>query len=169
VLLLDGSRQEIDHQTGRLDMLTFRQNEIDLANATKDEAARPADMSEVPLNQLLNPHPMFERDRPKWVAEGHKRLSAPVTTLSYAMVGLLSALGGIFRRHGGIARPLITVGVMVGLLALGLAFGTLAARDNSLLFLMWAHATVPGIVCAWLLLTPSIRLFNARPAEALTR
>ena len=65
VVLLDGSRQEIDHQTGRLDMLTFRQNEIDLADATKDETARPADMSEVPLRDLLNPHPYFERDRPE--------------------------------------------------------------------------------------------------------
>jgi lipopolysaccharide export system permease protein len=166
VLLLDGSRQEIDHQSGRLDMLTFSQNEIDLADATKDETARPADMSEVPLGALLDPHPFFERDRPKWVAEGHKRLSAPLTTLSYAMVRLFSALGGIFRRHGGIARPLATVCAMVGLLALGLAFGTLAARDNSVLFLMWVHAAVPGVVCGWLLLGPAIRLFETRPVEA---
>jgi lipopolysaccharide export system permease protein len=171
VLLLDGSRQEIDHQTGRLDMLTFKQNEIDLADATKDETVRPADMSEVPLRDLLDPHPMFERDRSKWVAEGHKRLTAPLTTLSYAMVGLFSALGGMFRRHGGMARPLVTVGAMVVLLALGLAFGTLGARDNSLLFLMWVHATVPGIVCAWLLLGPAVRwtrtrLVDAEPAEA---
>jgi lipopolysaccharide export system permease protein len=166
VLLLDGSRQEIDHQTGRLDMLTFKQNEIDLAEATKDETARPADMSEVPLKDLLDPHPLFERDRPKWIAEGHKRMSAPLTTLSYAMVGLFSALGGMFRRHGGVVRPLVTVGAMVGLLAFGLAFGTLAARDNSLLFLMWVHAIVPGVVCAWLLLGPSVSLFHTQPAEA---
>jgi lipopolysaccharide export system permease protein len=166
VLLLDGSRQEIDHQSGRLDMLTFKQNEIDLADATKDETARPADMSEVPLGDLLDPHPYFERDRPKWLAEGHKRLTAPLTTLSYAMVGLFSALGGIFRRHGGIARPLVTVGAMVLLLALGLAFGNLAARDNSLLFLMWLHGAVPGIICGWLLLGPPLRMFQTQPMEA---
>ena len=166
VLLLDGSRQEIDHQSGRLDMLTFKQNEIDLADATKDESARPADMSEVPLGDLLNPHPYFERDRPKWLAEGHKRLTAPLTTMSYAMVGLFSALGGIFRRHGGITRPLVTVGAMVLLLALGLAFGTLGARDNSMIFLMWLHAVLPGIVCGWLLLGPPIRLLQTQPAEA---
>jgi lipopolysaccharide export system permease protein len=166
VLLLDGSREEIDHQTGRLNVLTFGQNEIDLADATKDETDRPADMSEVPLSALLDPHPWFERDRPKWVAEGHKRLSAPLTTLSYAMVGLFSALGGIFRRHGGIVRPLVTIGVMVALLAMGLAFGTLAARDNSLIFLMWLHAIVPGVIAGWLLLGPDIRLFQARTVEA---
>jgi lipopolysaccharide export system permease protein len=171
VLLLDGSRQEIDHQTGRLDVLTFKQNEVDLADSTKENSARPLDMSERPLSDLLDPAPMFERDRPKWIAEGHKRLTSPLTTLSYAMVGLFSALGGMFRRHGGIARPLITVGAMVGLLALGLAFGTLAARDNSLVVLMWVHAALPCIVCAWLLLGPPIRIFHptrivAEPAEA---
>jgi lipopolysaccharide export system permease protein len=166
VLLLDGSRQEIDHQSGRLNMLTFKQNEINLSEAVKDEAARPADMSEVTLGALLNPHPYFERDRPKWVAEAHKRLTAPLTTLSYAMVGLLSALGGIFRRHGGIARTLATVGAMVVLLALGLAFGTLAARDNDMLFLLWLHALAPGVICAWLLMAPSARLFFIQTAEA---
>jgi lipopolysaccharide export system permease protein len=166
VLLLDGSRQEIDHQTGRLDTLTFQQNEIDLADATKDDSARPPDMSEVPLSALFNPRQADERDREKWIAEGHKRLSAPLSTLSYALVGLLSALGGVFRRHGGVARPLVTVGVMILLLALGLAFGSLAARDNSLIFLMWMHAMVPGIICLWLLLAPPIHLFNAGPARA---
>ena len=166
VVLLDGSRQEIDHQSGRLDMLTFKQNEIDLADATKGNGARPIDMSELPLGDLLDPHPYFERDRPKWVAEGHKRLTAPLTTLSYAMVGLFSALGGRFRRHGGLLRPLATVGAMVGLLGLGLAFGTLAARDNSLVGLIWLHATLPGIVAAVLLLGPTIQFFPAQQAEA---
>ncbi len=82
------------------------------------------------------------------------------------MVGLFSALGGIFRRHGGIARPLATVGVMVGLLAMGLAFGTLAARNSDLLGLMWLHATVPGIIAAWLLLAPTFRPFFVRTAAA---
>ena len=166
VLLLDGSRQQIDHQTGRLDILTFKQNELDLAEANKDEVARPIDMSELPLHALLDPHPQFERDRSKWMAEGHKRLTTPLTTVSYALVGLVSALGGIFRRHGGVLRPLITVGVMVGLLALGLAIGTLAARDSDLLFLMWLQAIVPGLACLWLLFGPSIRSTEPVPAEA---
>jgi lipopolysaccharide export system permease protein len=72
----------------------------------------------------------------------------------------------MFRRHGGIVRPLVTVGIMVGLLAAGLAFGTLAARDNSLLFLMWLHAIVPGVVAAWILLGRELPLFQSRAAEA---
>jgi lipopolysaccharide export system permease protein len=166
VLLIDGSRQEIDHQTGRLNMLTFSQNEIDLTSATRSEGTRPVDMSEVPLRDLLDPHPYFERDRPKYIAEGHRRLTTPLTTLSYAMVGLFSALGGIFRRHGGLLRPLVTVMAMVGLLAMGLAFGTLAARDNSLVVLMWLHAILPGVICTWLLMAPSMHLLPFRTHEA---
>jgi lipopolysaccharide export system permease protein len=166
VLLLDGSRQEIDHQSGRLNMLTFKQNEIELADATKSDVVRPLDISELPLGALLDPHPYFERDKAKWKAEAHKRLTAPLTTMTYAMVGLFSALGGIFRRHGGLIRPLATVGIMVGLLALGLAFGTLAARDNSLLFLLWLQAAVPAIACAWLLFGPQLRKLIVQPAEA---
>jgi lipopolysaccharide export system permease protein len=162
VLLLDGSRQEIDHQSGRLNMLTFSQNEVDLASASKSGTTRPVDMSELPLSALLDPHPYFERDRSKYFAEGHKRLTTPLTTMSYALVGLFSALGGIFRRHGGLVRPLVTVAAMVGLLALGLGFGTLAARDNSLVFLMWLHAILPGVVCGWLLMASSVRLFQSR-------
>ncbi len=165
VLLLDGSRQVVDHQSGRLDILTFRENQIDLTEAVKDGTARPIDMSELPLRQLLYDAPYFERDRPKWIAEGHKRLTAPLATLSYAMVGLFSALGGTFRRHGGILRPLVTVGAMVALLALGLAFGTLAARDNNLLILIWLHATVPGVVAGWLLLGPRLEFFHTQRAE----
>jgi lipopolysaccharide export system permease protein len=165
VVLLDGSRQVIDHQTGRLDILTFKQNQLDLNDATKDNQARPTDMSELPVGKLLDPHPYFERDRAKWIAEGHRRLTEPLTTMSYAMVGLYSALGGIFRRHGGVVRPLVTVGIMVLLLAMGLAFGTLAARDSSLVALMWLHATVPGVVCIVLLFAPALRISVFQPAE----
>jgi lipopolysaccharide export system permease protein len=157
VLLIDGSRQEIDHQTGRLDTLTFKQNEVDLADATKDDSSRTLDMSEVPISELFDPHPALERDRGKWIAEAQKRLTAPLTTLSYAMVGLLSALGGQFRRHGNILRPMAAIGAMVLLLALGLAIGSIAARDNRLIFLLWLHAIMPGLICFWLLLLPSLR------------
>jgi len=164
VILLDGSRQEIDHQTGRLNVLTFRQNEIDLADTNRGGGARPADMSEVSLRELLHPHPTLARDVPKWIAEGHKRLTGPLTALSYALVALFTVLSGSFRRYGGYLRPLVSVGAVVGLLALQLAFGNLAARDNAVIPLIWIQAVAPGIVCAWLLLGPELRSGLRRPA-----
>ena len=163
VLLQSGSRQELDHQTGRLNILTFAENVIDLAQTNRNEGERVRDMSEVSLDDLLHPTPEIlpnARDIPKWRAEAHKRLATPLTAWSFAMVALVSSLSGAFRRHGGLVRPLTAVLVVVALLALGLGVGNLAARDNTLLPLMWLHAAGPGLVCAWMLYGP--RLWPAR-------
>jgi len=154
VLLLSGSRQEIDHQSGRLNVLTFGQNEIDLADAKDNGGERSRDMSELSIGELLDPHPFSPRDIPKWTAEGHKRLATPLSALSYAMVALLSVLSGAFRRHGSLVRPLVAVAAMVTLVAFGLAMENLAARDNAMLPLIWLHAVAPSVVCGWLLFGP---------------
>jgi lipopolysaccharide export system permease protein len=69
-------------------------------------------------------------------------------------MALLSVLTGTFRRHASIVRPLISVGGVVGLLALSLALETLAARDNASLPLMWVEAVIPPLVFAALLFGP---------------
>jgi lipopolysaccharide export system permease protein len=156
VLLVTGSRQEIDHQTGRLNVLTFGQNEIDLTDNNRTGGERTRDMSELPLRELLDPHPPNARDAPKWFAEGHKRLATPLTALSFALVALLAVLTGTFRRHGSFVRPLVAVGAVVVLLATGLAVDNLAARDNTLIPLVWLQALTPGVICGWLLLGPQL-------------
>lgn len=157
VLLISGSRQEIDRQTGRLDILTFRENVVDLSDTTRQDSPRLLDISEASIPDLLNPPANISQvDRPRWAAEAYKRLSSPLTALSYACVALLFSLTGAFRRQGGFVRPLTSIGTVVVLLALGLAVGNLAARDNALIPLMWVQAMLPGIVCAWLLLGPQL-------------
>ena len=121
-------------------MLTFGQNDIDLSDNSSNGGARLPDMSEQPLGSLLNPHMTNPRDASKWIAEAHKRLSSPFSALSYAFVGLLSVLTGTFRRHGSFIRPLVAVGAMVALLALGFAVQNLAAGDAVWLPLMWLQA-----------------------------
>jgi lipopolysaccharide export system permease protein len=166
VLLTNGARHEIDGRTGRLNILTFQQNEIDLTDAARDAGVRPPDMSEVTLRELLDPNPANQRDAPRWYAEAHKRLSAPLASISYALVALYSALSGSFRRHGGVLRPLATVGVVVALLGAGLGIGSAVARDNALLPLVWIHAIAPGAVAAWLLFGPMLRARPPREAPA---
>jgi lipopolysaccharide export system permease protein len=166
VLLVSGSRQEIDHQTGRLNVLTFAQNELDLTDSARNDGERLRDMTELSLDELLDPHPPNLRDIPKWIAEGHKRLASPLTAFSFAMVALLSVLSGAFRRHGSILRPLAAVGTVVVLLATGLAVENLAARDNTLLPLVWLQAVTPGVICGWILLGPRLRMPLRQAAEA---
>ena len=169
VLLQNGSRQEIDRTTGRLNVLTFAENTIDLTQSTRGEEQRYRDATEMSLAELLNPDPtqVSPRDVGKLRVEAHRRLSAPLTALGFALLGLVSVLTGTFRRHGNLLRPLLAVLGVVGLLALGLAVSNLAARQVELIPLMWVVATLPGSVCAWLLLGPQLAAYGG-PARART-
>jgi lipopolysaccharide export system permease protein len=166
VLLLNGSRQEIDHQTGRLNVLTFGQNDVDLTDNQGSGNERLRDMSEMSLGELLDPHLPLARDNSKWIAEGHKRLASPLTAISYALVALFSVLCGTFRRHGSFVRPMVAIAAMVALLASGLAIENLAARDNALLSLMWLHAVAPGVISSWLLFGPRWQPSGRHPVGA---
>lgn len=156
-LLFDGSREEIDRRTGRLDVLTFAQNNVALSDTGRKEAQRYRDATEMSLAELLNPDPsvISARDIPKFQAEAHKRLASPFTTITFALVGLVAVLSGAFRRHGGLLRPAVAVLIVVALLAAQLLVGNLAARIAALTPLIWAEAIAPGVVAAWMLLGPS--------------
>lgn len=171
VLLLNGSREEIDRQNGRLDVLTFAENTIDLASGSKTDEQRFRDAQEMSIPELMNPDPkiVMPRDRGKFLVEAHRRLTAPFTAWSFAMVALVSVLTGTFRRHGGLLRPLVAIGTVTGLLALSLVLQNLAARMPALIPLIWVDAILPGLVCAWVLYgrrAPRTRPFALAPAGA---
>jgi lipopolysaccharide export system permease protein len=160
VLLLNGSREEIDKKTGRLNVLTFAQNAIDLTDSTKDDGVHFRDATEMSIAELLHPDPRQlsnAHDYGKFVVEAHRRMTAPLTVFSFAMVAMVSVLTGAFRRHGGVLRPLVAVGAVVGLLALGLAISNLAARSPALVGLIWVQAILPGLAGAVMLYGPMLR------------
>ena len=158
VLLENGSREEVDKQTGRLNVLTFQQNTIDLTQNSKGDDVRYRDVNEMSMGELLHPETsaLNARDAGKFLVEAARRLSAPLTAASFAMVALLSVLTGTFRRHGNVMRPLTAVMSVVTLLALQLAVANLAARSTALMPLVWIVAAGPGVVCAWVLYWPQI-------------
>jgi lipopolysaccharide export system permease protein len=157
VLLYDGSRQEVEPQTGRLNILTFHENVVDLSSPSRAQNERVMGMSEVSLDALLHPPQTLSRiDYARWIAEAHKRMTTPITAVSFALVALLSVLTGTFRRHASVLRPLISVGGVVALLALSLALQTLAARDNATVPLLWAETVLPPVMFAVLLFGPQV-------------
>ncbi|MBS0964809.1 LPS export ABC transporter permease LptF [Acetobacter okinawensis] len=160
VVLYDGSRQVIDRKTGRLNMLVFQQDTMDLATAHQ-ESQRARDSAEMSVSELLSPDPdeVAARDRGKFIVEGWRRLTSPLTCFSFAMVGLFAVLSGGFSRHGGITRPLVAILSVVGLLALTLLVQNLAGRNVSLIPLIPLLAILPGLVCSYLLFAPEIKIF----------
>lgn len=153
VLLQDGSREQIDPKTGRLDLLTFKRNILSLAQAAKAETPGETDAAEAPLSALFHPAAtLTPGERAKWLVEAQRRLAAPLTVLSYTLIGLVATLGGVFRRHGGMLRPAGAVAAVTLLVALGLGVNNLAARDTTLLPLIWVSVLLPGLAAAFLLL-----------------
>ena len=161
VTLLNGVRQQVERAAPnaapgtppfRLNTLSFTENSLDLARATRGEESRSRDSRERSIPELLNPDPsegLRDREIRRYYAEAHQRLSGPLTALSFALVGLAVALTGEFRRHGGGVRIAVGIGLVVGLLAFGLTAGNLAARDNAWVPLIWVQTVLPGIIAAW--------------------
>ena len=163
VLLENGSREEIDAKTGRLNVLTFEEDTVDLASNGKGDEQRFRDVSEMSMQELLHPYASAQpSEAAKMIVEAHKRLSQPLTAGSFTMIGLIAVLAGGFRRGGNIARPLAAIFGLVGLIGLGLAVPSLATRHLSLVPLIYVEALLPGLACAWaLFLAP-----EGRPGQA---
>jgi lipopolysaccharide export system permease protein len=155
VLLEDGSRQQVDPKTGRLDVLTFHRNVINLAQSAKATAMDMTDSAAATLAQLLRPPAsLTPAERSKWLVEAQRRLSAPLTALSFTLIGLFAVLGGVFRRHGGLLRPMFAVITVTLLVALDLAVNNFAARSLPLLPFIWVPVVLPGMFAGIMLFTP---------------
>ena len=139
VLLRDGLRQQLDPKTHRLETLSFKRDLIDISQGSKTDPAVAPKTSEASMAQLLHPDPskVGVATRKKWHAEVARRLAGPMAVLSYAMIALVAALGARFRRFGGVAAPVSAVAGVVVLVALNVAVGNLASRDNALIPLIW--------------------------------
>jgi len=157
VTLFNGQRQQVERVASpdgtvsmRLSVLTFQENSLDLARANRNEGQRFRNAQERDLGELFNPEDgVSVRDRRRFLAEAHLRLSGPFTAITFALLALAVALTGQFRRFGGGVNLMIGCLLMVGLLALGLGIGNLASRQSALVPLIWLHALVPGAIAAW--------------------
>ncbi|MDE7546718.1 LPS export ABC transporter permease LptF [Acetobacter fabarum] len=158
VVLYDGSRQVLDRKTGRLNMLFFEQDTMDFSTA-QPSSQTLRDSTEMSLPELLSPDPgiVSPRDMGKFKVEGWRRLASPLTCFSFAMIGIFTMLQGAFSRHGNITRPLMAVLCVVGLLAGNMLLQNLAGRDIRLIPLIPFFATLPGLICAYLLFVPEIK------------
>lgn len=167
VVLFNGSRQEIDAHTGRLNVLTFTRNTIDLSSPHGNHTRQP-DANELPIAQLLHPdmHLYSRRDESKMVIEAWRRLSTPFCAFSFAMIGLLGAMGSNYSRQASIIRPVLAILGVVAVQALTLAVQNLASRNLQLMPLMWICTLTPGLICAAILFWPEIRADREKPAPA---
>ena len=165
VLLENGTRQQIDQKTGRLEVLRFRQDLIDMSSGQKPDATRQRDPDELSMSELLNPPKgsVAPQSIPKLLVEAHRRLAGPIAALSFTLVALASVLSGAFTRRADYLRPTIAILVVVGGMVLQLAAQNLAGRNPALLELVWVAAIAPGVIAALVLFAPQFTSRGAPP------
>jgi len=132
-----------------------------------------ADAAEAPLSQLFHPAPwLTPAQKSKWLVEAQRRLTSPLTVIGFTLIGLLATLGGAFRRHGGLMRPLFAVSAVTLLVALDLGVNNFATKHLALLPLIWLAAVLPAAIAAGLLFLPQgsiLRPLPRRPVSLSTR
>jgi len=140
VVLFKGSRQEINQDTGRLTVLYFDQNSIDLSFANRREGTRSKAVEEYYIGSLISPPPEITnlRHRRELVAEGHRRLSIPLYALAFAMLAVAALLSGDFRRRGLGRRIAAAVAIAFAVQVTGLMLVNLAAETPALAIFVYA-------------------------------
>ncbi|UUX50948.1 LPS export ABC transporter permease LptF [Nisaea acidiphila] len=159
VLMVNGNRQAKNNQTGRINILYFDRYTVDLGGLQEAVQRTARDQNELFVDELLNPTERItqERNFGKYIAEGHSRLVTPLLGLALPLIGLVVVLRGEFSRRGRNSR-LVAAVLLVGLVqaaVLGSKYS--AAKELSLLPLMYSAAIVPILVCLILLARQRMR------------
>lgn len=166
LLLLRGTAQWRDVETGKLNIVRFRDTAVDIEDVAPEGAGnRPWETEERYLGELADPdlnRPYNQQRQGDFRAEFHARLATPLYAIAFTLIAALALLSATTQRRGYAKRILIACSVAIVIRVVGFLSRSVAT-DNP-----WADAVqyaIPGLtilVCSVALLNPS-RLPARRP------
>lgn len=166
VVMANGSRQERDAETNRVNILYFDRYTIDLGSDQSQVKRSLRDTNELFVGELLYPSEAQARSRNvnDLIAEGHQRLTAPLLALTLTAIGLATILSGEFSRRGQAGRIILAVLLAGAAEAGGLGTKYLAAKHPPLIAAMWLAVIVPFVIALMVLTRKRLRTTPAAPA-----
>ncbi len=170
VVLVNGSRQEVDRKTGRLSLLNFERHSFDIDWLSKRSEKRWRDPTERFVWELLNPgdSPGERYYAKKLKAEGHNRLVTPLFSLVFVFVACAVLLSGEFDKRGQTRRLLIAAGAIIAIQAAAVGLTNFAAKIPAMVPLMYLNAVVPLAIAAYVLVrSPGRRRRQLGPETAV--
>ncbi len=147
VLMMNGSRQQYELDTGKLNVLSFERYTVELANTKDSRAARGREAEELYFHELFDPVPGSSL-----TSEMHLRLVTPLDAIVFALIPLACLLPGDFNRRGQSRRILAATIAAMFFLVVDLGTKNLASHDASAVPLLYAETLLPILVAGWLLL-----------------
>lgn len=154
VVLVNGNRQQIESEGGRLSLLEFDRYVYELSELQGSVHARWREPRERYLHELFNPtnDPDDVRNHDELIAEGHQRLAGPLQGLSFVLVALAALLSGQLNRRGQMRRLLAAFLCVAALEAISLASHDVATGSLQAVPAMYAASILPGLVAMVVLL-----------------
>jgi lipopolysaccharide export system permease protein len=146
-----GSRQELNAAepvTPSLSILHFERYTLDLGANEKPPGERSPKPTEQYVHELLDPPASLSAERRNGrIAEGHKRLTWPLSTLSFALIAVAALLAPGCDRRGPWPRILTAIVAVVGLQALTMVLSSLVEQHLALIPLLYVVGIAPSVIC----------------------
>jgi lipopolysaccharide export system permease protein len=157
VIMVNGNRQLVERETGKLSLLYFERYSVDIGRptgATGTDEVRWREPRERFLRELLFPgsSPMDVQNYDRLRAEGHNRLTSPLYALVFALIALAALLSGDHNRRGQSRRIIVAIVLTVVLQSGSVAASGLASRNGALIPLIYANILVPMAIAVWWIL-----------------
>jgi lipopolysaccharide export system permease protein len=149
LIVYQGERQELDHQTQHLSRLSFDDYTIDLTYLDSTENERWLDPGDRTLTQLLTPtnDPRDKGYENYFIAEANARIASPLFILDFTFIGLACLLVGEFDRRGQAKRILKAIVIAVAVQATSIGLSNLSRTHMGAVPFIYVAGIVPLLVC----------------------
>jgi len=147
VVMFNGNRQSVDKKSNKLSILYFDRYVFDLSSSTKNVGERFREPRERSLDELFNIRQaeptMNDKEFGKFIVEGHKRLTSPLSAIGFTLIGLACLVSSSFSRRTQTRQVFLAISIMVALQGGALGMENLIAKNLDLVPLLYALAMVP--------------------------
>ncbi len=161
LIMHQGNVQWLEGGEGRLKILNFERYTFDLSQFDKGQGGRVPEVAEMWLHQLLNPQTTVpEKQRKKYIAEAHSRLSGPLYAILFALIAVVALVGGNFNRRGYAGRIGIAFLAMFAARLPGFAFQQWTASNADMAVTMYAWPTLWIVSLLFVLIHPRFEVLR---------
>lgn len=150
--MFEGMAQRLGDDGQQLSLLRFDSFAYDLSHFIKDTSDRRRKASERYFYELLNPSPdeaTTQKERGKFIAEGHEQLSAPLYAVALPMVAAAILLGARFSRRGMTGRIATALALGAAIRVVGLVMKSAVTGSPELWPLMYAVPVLATAAAVW--------------------
>ncbi len=157
IVMFDGSRQVLDKRTNDYSILFFDRYTLMMDDKREESISLRPDRKEMTLVELFDvrthPH-IAEHDHAKYIVEAHKRLTSPLASLAFCLIGLFFILSGGFTRRNQSRRVIIASAVVLSLQVSMLGLENISIRNLTLAPTMYLIVIGPILATLFLFYKP---------------